>query len=50
MITPTATAITITQAGDYVFRVCFLDDSQGSAAVNYIHGEGIKKAAVLYSG
>jgi branched-chain amino acid transport system substrate-binding protein len=31
-----------------VFRVCFLDDSQGSAAVNYIHGEGIKKAAVLY--
>ncbi len=48
MITPTATAVSITRVGDYVFRVCFLDDSQGSAAVNYIYGEGIKKAAVLY--
>jgi branched-chain amino acid transport system substrate-binding protein len=48
MITPTATADEMTQVGDYVFRVCFIDTYQGMAAVNYCWEEGIRKAAVLY--
>lgn len=48
MITPTATAVTTTLVGDYVFRVCFHDNYQGGAAVNYMHQLGITKAAVLY--
>lgn len=31
MITPTATAVEVTKAGDYVFRTCFIDPFQGSA-------------------
>lgn len=48
MITPTATAVETTLVGDYVFRVCFIDSYQGMAAVNYIHEQGVNKAAVLY--
>ncbi len=48
MITPTATAVEVTLVGDYVFRVCYTDDYQSIAAVNYMHQQGIKKAGVLY--
>ena len=48
MITPTATAVDVTLAGDYIFRVCFLDSYQGAAAVNYALETGAKKAGILF--
>lgn len=48
-IAPAATAYSITDAGNYIFRACFIDPFQGTvggkfAAVNL----GSKKAAILY--
>jgi len=49
MISPTATAVDVTLQGDFVFRVCYLDDYQGLAAVNYAVEElGAKKAGILF--
>ncbi len=49
MISPTATAVDVTLQGDFVFRVCYLDDYQGLAAVNYAVDElGAKKAGILF--
>ncbi len=49
MITPTATAVGVTRVGDYVFRVCYLDDHQGLAGANYATNDlGAKKAGILY--
>ncbi len=48
MITPSSTNPKVTQVGDYIFRVCFLDDFQGSSiakfAANTLKG---KTAAIL---
>lgn len=48
MITPSSTNPRVTQVGDYIFRVCFLDDFQGSSiakfAANDLKG---KTAAIL---
>jgi len=48
MITPSSTNPKVTQVGDYIFRVCFLDDFQGSSiakfAANDLNG---KTAAIL---
>ncbi len=48
MITPSSTNPKVTQVGDYIFRVCFLDDFQGSSiakfAANNLNG---KTAAIL---
>ncbi len=48
MITPSSTNPRVTQVGDYIFRVCFLDDFQGSSiakfAANTLKG---KTAAIL---
>jgi branched-chain amino acid transport system substrate-binding protein len=48
MITPSSTNPTVTEKGDYIFRMCFLDDYQGAAMARYV-GEtlGIKRVAVL---
>ncbi len=49
MISPTATAVDVTLQGDFVFRVCYLDDYQGLAAVNYaVDDLGAKKAGILF--
>ena len=49
MMTPTGTAQAITQAGDNVFRTCFLDETQATAMAMYadetLHAQ---KVAVLY--
>jgi branched-chain amino acid transport system substrate-binding protein len=48
MITPSSTNDTVTQKGDYIFRVCFTDSSQGSALGNYAaDGLKVKSAALL---
>jgi branched-chain amino acid transport system substrate-binding protein len=48
MITPSSTNVKVTQVGDYIFRVCFIDPFQGSVmakfAANSLHA---KKAAIL---
>jgi len=48
MITPSSTNVTVTQKGDYIFRMCFLDDYQGAAMARYVADTlGMKKAAVI---
>lgn len=48
MITPSSTNPGVTQIGDYIFRMCFLDDYQGQTMARYIGQTlGLKRAAVL---
>lgn len=48
MLTPTATADTITTESDYVFRSCFKDSYQGIMGAKFLSENGYSKAAVLY--
>ncbi len=36
MITPSSTNERVTQVGDYIFRMCFIDPYQGEAMANYL--------------
>jgi branched-chain amino acid transport system substrate-binding protein len=49
MISPSSTNPSVTDVGDYVFRVCFLDDFQGWAGAKFAR-ENLKaeRAAILY--
>lgn len=48
MITPSSTNPTVTQKGDYIFRMCFLDDYQGGSMARYVLNDlGLRTAAVL---
>lgn len=48
MISPSSTNPRVTQVGDYIFRMCFIDPYQGEAMANYLTKEvGMKKAAIL---
>ena len=48
MITPSSTNPRVTEVGDYIFRMCFIDPYQGEAMANYIANDlGMKRAAVL---
>jgi len=48
MITPSSTNAAVTQKGDYIFRMCFIDDYQGVALANYIARDlKLKRAAIL---
>ena len=49
MISPSSTNPSVTDVGDYVFRVCFLDDFQGWVGAKFAR-ENLKaeKAAILY--
>ncbi len=48
MISPSSTNPTVTQLGPYVFRVCFIDPFQGTAAAKFALGTlHAKKAAIL---
>lgn len=49
MITPASTNVTVTNAGDYVFRACFIDSFQGSVLAQYAFDKlNAKTAAVIY--
>lgn len=49
MISPSSTNPDVTDIGDYIFRVCFLDDFQGWVAARFTFDNlGKKKAAILY--
>jgi len=48
MITPASTNERVTQAGDYIFRVCFIDPFQGEAIAKYAYNDlKARRAAVL---
>ncbi len=48
VLSPTATAVEVTQDAPNIFRACFLDDYQGQAAGNFAVGTlGAKSAALL---
>lgn len=48
MITPSSTNERVTEVGDYIFRMCFIDPYQGEAMANYLGKQlGMKRAALL---
>ena len=48
MISPSSTNIRVTQTGDYIFRVCFVDSFQGLVMAKFAFDElKLKKAAVF---
>jgi branched-chain amino acid transport system substrate-binding protein len=48
MITPSSTNEKVTQVGDYIFRMCYIDPYQGEAMANYLSRQaGYKNAAIL---
>ena len=49
MITPSSTNPQVTQIGDYIFRVCFLDDFQGEVMARFATNTlKAKKVAIFY--
>jgi branched-chain amino acid transport system substrate-binding protein len=49
LISPSATNVEVTRNKKYVFRICFTDDKQGSAAAKFAREElKAEKAAVIY--
>ncbi len=48
MITPSSTNPKVTQVGDYIFRICFIDPFQGEAMAKFAYNNlGLRKAAIL---
>ncbi|MFA7343175.1 MAG: ABC transporter substrate-binding protein [Terrimicrobiaceae bacterium] len=47
MISPASTNPKVTEVGDYIFRVCFIDPFQGTVMSKFARGRGWKKIAVL---
>ena len=47
MISPSSTNPKVTEVGDYVFRICFIDPFQGTVLSKFALSKGWKKAAVL---
>jgi branched-chain amino acid transport system substrate-binding protein len=49
LISPSATALEVTDAGDFIFRACFIDPFQGVVGADFAFGElGCRRAAILY--
>ena len=47
MISPASTNPKVTETGDYIFRVCFIDPFQGTVMAKFALSKGWKKVAVL---
>lgn len=47
MISPASTNPKVTEVGDYIFRVCFIDPFQGTVMAKFALEKGWKKVAVL---
>src|SRR5215211_2841276 len=47
MISPASTNPKVTEVGDYIFRVCFIDPFQGTVLAKFALNKGWKKAAIL---
>ncbi|MDR2767874.1 MAG: ABC transporter substrate-binding protein [Treponema sp.] len=49
LISPSATNIDVTKAGDYIFRACFIDPFQGIVGADFAFDTlGARNAAILY--
>jgi branched-chain amino acid transport system substrate-binding protein len=48
MITPSSTNPKVTQVGDYIFRVCFIDPFQGSVAAKFAGNSLKAKTAAIF--
>jgi len=49
MVSPASTNPEVTQKGDYIFRVCFIDSFQGTTMADYVYKNlKLTKAAVIY--
>ena len=49
LISPSATNVEVTKAGDYIFRACFFDPFQGVVGADFAYGTlGSRRAAILY--
>ena len=49
LISPSATNIDVTNAGDFIFRACFIDPFQGIVGADFAYNTlGSRRAAVLY--
>lgn len=50
MVTPSSTAVEVTQGREWVFRTCFTDDQQGQVAARFVHDDLKKtKVGVFYA-
>jgi branched-chain amino acid transport system substrate-binding protein len=50
VITPTGTAVNVTEVGANVFRACYIDPFQGQVMANFSYDElNVKTAAVIYN-
>ncbi len=50
MLTPSASAPTVTEGKDQTFQLCFSDPNQGSASAQYISDNGLgEKIAIIYN-
>ena len=47
MISPASTNPKVTEVGDYIFRVCFIDPFQGTVMAKFAQSKGWKRVAVL---
>ncbi len=47
MISPASTNPKVTEVGDYIFRICFIDPFQGTVMAKFALAQGWKKVAVL---
>jgi len=47
MISPASTNPKVTEAGDHIFRVCFIDPFQGTVMAKFALAKGFKKVAIL---
>ena len=47
MISPASTNQKVTEVGDYIFRVCFIDPFQGKVMAKFAQSKGWKKLGVL---
>lgn len=47
MITPASTNPAVTEVGDYIFRICFIDPFQGSVMAKFALDKGWKRVALL---
>jgi branched-chain amino acid transport system substrate-binding protein len=49
LVSPSATNVDVTKAGDYIFRACFIDPFQGVVGADFAYDTlGARRAAVLY--
>ncbi|MEO8205734.1 MAG: ABC transporter substrate-binding protein [Chthoniobacterales bacterium] len=47
MISPASTNEKVTQTGDYIFRICFVDSFQGKVMSKFARSIGVKRVAIL---